>query len=51
MLLAQDAIRAETYCRNPDGTWQYDVLENEDTLHIPCVNLSLTVSSLYKSVL
>jgi Uma2 family endonuclease len=51
VLLAQDAARAETFSRNPDGTWTYAVFENDDVLQLPCVQLSLPVSSLYRGVL
>lgn len=50
-LLAQDTARAEVYKRLPDGSWRYDVLEGDAVLDIPCANLSLAVSSLYRGVL
>jgi Uma2 family endonuclease len=51
VLLAQDTARAEVYRRLSDGSWRYDVLEDDAMLEIPCVNLKLPVSSLYRGVL
>ncbi|NJK46626.1 MAG: Uma2 family endonuclease [Pleurocapsa sp. SU_196_0] len=51
VLLAQDAIRAEVYRRLTDGSWRYDVLENDAALEIPCADLTLNVSSLYRGML
>jgi Uma2 family endonuclease len=51
VLLAQDVARAEVYQRFPDGSWHYDVLEGDDLLLIPCANLTVNVSSLYRGVL
>jgi Uma2 family endonuclease len=51
VLLAQDTARAEVYRRMPDGSWRYDVLEDDATLEIPCAGLNLPVSSLYRGVL
>jgi Uma2 family endonuclease len=50
VLLSQDTTRAETFSRNPDGTWTYAVFENDAVLKLPCVPLSLPVSSLYRGV-
>jgi Uma2 family endonuclease len=50
VLLSQDEARAETFSRNPDGTWLYTVLEHDDLLKLPCVDLSVPVSSLYRGV-
>ncbi len=51
VLLAQDTARAEVYRRLEDQSWRYDVLENDAQLEIPCVELKLPVSSLYRGVL
>jgi Uma2 family endonuclease len=51
VLLAQDTPRAEVYRRLEDESWRYDVLENDAILELPCVDLKLPVSSLYRGVL
>lgn len=51
VLLAQDTARAEVYRRLEDDSWRYEVLENDAELEIPCVDLKILVSSLYRGVL
>ncbi len=51
VLLAQDTVRAEVYKRLSDNTWRYEVLEENDTLEIPCVQFQQPLAAIYKGVL
>lgn len=50
VLVSQRQRRLEVYQRQQDGSWQYEVLEKEDALELPCINLSITLDEIYELV-
>jgi Uma2 family endonuclease len=51
VLVRQDQKFLETYKRNPDGTWQYTILEENGTLEFSCVDFSMTLEEIYEDVI
>jgi Uma2 family endonuclease len=50
ILVSQKQRYVEIYRRMTDGSWRYEVLENEGTLELPCVNASMTLDDIYEDV-
>ena len=50
ILVSQTQKYVEVYRRMPDGSWRYEVLENEGVLELPCVNTSITLEEIYEDV-
>jgi Uma2 family endonuclease len=50
ILVSQKQRYVETYKRMGDGSWRYEVLENDGTLNLPCINASITLSEIYEDV-
>ncbi|MGL4608703.1 MAG: hypothetical protein ACRCYY_03315 [Trueperaceae bacterium] len=38
------------YQKQADGTWRYEVLENEGVLSIPCIGLEMSLEDIYENV-
>ncbi len=51
ILVRQNQKFLEIYKRNPDGTWQYTVLEENGTLEFACANFSMTLEEIYEDVI
>ncbi len=51
VLVRQDQKFLETYKRNPDGTWQYAILEENGRLEFSCVDFSMTLEEIYEDVI
>ena len=49
VLAAQEARRVEIYCRLPDGSWRYEVVE-EGQVELPCVEAVLDLDELYRGL-
>jgi Uma2 family endonuclease len=51
LLLSQDAIRAEHYARQPDGSWLFREFTNPgDVIELKSIGCRLTLESLYERV-
>lgn len=50
VLVNQNIQRVEIYDRDADGYWRYKTYEAGETFHLPCVNIELTVDSLYQNL-
>jgi Uma2 family endonuclease len=50
VLVNQNAERVEIYERDTNNFWRYKTYEAGETFRLPCVNLDLTVDSLYQNL-
>jgi Uma2 family endonuclease len=50
ILVSQKQKYVEIYRRMADGSWRYEVLENDGTLDLPCINASITLDEIYEDV-
>ncbi|MGL4610333.1 MAG: Uma2 family endonuclease [Trueperaceae bacterium] len=50
VLVSQKHKYVEIYRRMADGSWRYEVLENERVLKLPCINASMTLNEIYEDV-
>lgn len=50
VLVNQNMKRLEVYHRQNDGSWRYESFDEGQTLRLPCVNLELSVDSLYQGL-
>jgi Uma2 family endonuclease len=50
VLINQNVNRAEVYRRATDGTWRYEVYEDNDVLSLSCVGLEIEVASIYQNL-
>jgi Uma2 family endonuclease len=48
VLLSQSSPRAEVYSRQEDGSWRYEVIEEDEVLSLPCLNLHVMLAELYQ---
>jgi Uma2 family endonuclease len=50
ILIAQKKKQVEIYRRQQDGTWRYEVLEDEGILSLPCISLQVSLEEIYENV-
>jgi Uma2 family endonuclease len=50
VLVNQNTERVEIYNRDADGYWRYKTYEASEFFRLPCVNLELSVDSLYQNL-
>ena len=55
VLVSQDRKMIEVYRRMPDdsqpeNTWRYEKIQDDGTLELPCINLSMTLEEVYEDV-
>jgi Uma2 family endonuclease len=50
VLVSQKRKFLEVYQKQVDGTWLYEVLENEGILSLPCINLQISLEDIYENV-
>ncbi len=50
ILVSQTQKYVEVYRHMPDGSWRYEVLEDEGILELPCINASMTLEDIYEDV-
>lgn len=50
VLVSQKQRYVEIYRRLADGSWRYEVLENDGTLELPRINASITLEEIYEDV-
>ena len=51
LLVAQDKMHVEHYCRQPDHTWLFtEFKQASDHLHLPSVHCELTLADIYEKV-
>ncbi len=51
VLVRQDKKFLEVYKRNPDGTWQYSIFEENGKLEFGCADFAMTLDEIYEDVL
>jgi Uma2 family endonuclease len=49
-LASQKSKFLESYQKQPDGTWLYEVLEGEGRLSLPCIGLEMSLEDIYENV-
>jgi Uma2 family endonuclease len=50
VLVSQKQKYVEIYKRMSDDSWRYEVLENDGTLELPCVNSLMTLDDIYEDL-
>jgi Uma2 family endonuclease len=50
ILISQKKRLVETYKRQQDGSWLYDVFEDKGTIDLPCINTTLTLEQIYEDI-
>jgi Uma2 family endonuclease len=50
VLLSQDEPLADVYSKQPNGTWQHDILRSKAVLTFPRIDFELSLALLYKSL-
>lgn len=50
ILVSQDKIRLEVYCKNSQGIWIVETLDKEDNLQLYSIRLTLTMQDIYEDV-
>jgi Uma2 family endonuclease len=50
VLASQKKKFLEVYQKQSDGTWLYEVLDEQGTLSIPCIALQITLEEIYENV-
>jgi Uma2 family endonuclease len=50
LLVSQKKCLVETYKRQQDGSWLYEVFENEGNIDLPCINVTLTLEQIYEDI-
>lgn len=50
VLIAQDKRQVEVHRRADDGSWQLEILEGGDPLHLECVGATLSLDEVYEDL-
>jgi Uma2 family endonuclease len=50
ILVSQKQRFVEIYRRMEGGSWRYEVLENEGSLDLPCINTAITLDEVYEDI-
>jgi Uma2 family endonuclease len=49
-IVRQDRMTVENHWRDEEGTWWHGILHAEGALHVPCLNVDLTLADIYEGV-
>jgi len=51
LIIAQDKLHVEQYWRDEQGNWHYDTYTEQEIVHLPCLNLEISMNAIYEDVL